>query len=144
MNEVKVNANNTQETKPARTNNHAFDPFAEFFGFPVMPFFTSRNDNAQKLEGFHKTKDGSYVLHTEVTGMKAENLDVEFQNGGIAIKGKTSGEDDGESYTNEVEYFFTLPDDADADQLKASLADGVLTFKVPAKAGKGAKKITIE
>ncbi len=144
MNEIKVNRGNQEKQVCRSDRGCSFDPFAEIFGLPVMPFFASRNEMVpRRVEGFQKTKDGAYVLHAEVTGMKAENLDVEFRNGGIAIKGKTVGEEDDESYRNEVEYFFTLPEDADAGKIQANLADGVLTFRVPAKAENAPRKITI-
>ncbi len=144
MNEIKVNHGNQEKQVCRSDRNCTFDPFAEIFGLPVMPFFARRGEMApRRVEGFQKTKDGSYILHAEVTGMKAENLDVEFRNGGIAVKGKTAGEEDGESYSNEVEYFFTLPEDAQSEKIQANLADGVLTFRVPAKAENAPRKITI-
>lgn len=145
MTEIKVN----NEPQKAHNGNNMpwrqeFDPFADLFGFPVIPIPARRGAKpARAMEGFRRAKDGSYILHAEVTGMKAENLDVEFQNGGISVKGKTSGEEDGESYSNQVEYFFSLPEEADPEQIQAKLEDGVLTFKVPVKAGNAPRKIAI-
>ena len=126
---------------------HASNPFTDLFGWPVVPLFSrpshgGRHEGA--LEGFRKAKDGSYILHIEVPGIKAEQLEVEFRDGGVSVKGATANENDEEAYSNSIECFYSLPEDADTGAIRANLKDGVLTFRVPVRADAGAKKISIE
>lgn len=123
---------------------------SELFGWPFIPVVRGAIDT---LEGknenesaFRKCKDGSYILHIEVPGIKAKDLDVEYKDGGIAVKGQSAAAEDNESYSNSIEAFYLLPEDAETEAIKANLADGVLTFRVPCKApaAPAAKKITIE
>ncbi|MGN0867313.1 MAG: Hsp20/alpha crystallin family protein [Oligosphaeraceae bacterium] len=96
----------------------------------------------RRVRGFRKDKDGNFFLHVEVPGLKAENLELEFQNGGVKVRGKTPEAPD--AYQNEIRYFFTLPEEADATRIQATLRDGVLTLRVPAKADADSRKITID
>ena len=127
--------------------NVSSNPFAELFGWPMVPIFSRPTHGLHHegaLEGFRKAKDGSYILHIEVPGIKAEQLEVEFRDGGVSVKGATENENDGEAYSNSIECFYTLPEDADTGAIRANLKDGVLTFRVPQRADAGAKKISIE
>ena len=110
---------------------------------PVIKENTRRTTLAAYVSVMPTVSDAATL--EEVTDYTTANVTgvVKAPDGGIAIKGKTVGEEDDESYRNEVEYFFTLPEDADAGKIQATLADGVLTFRVPAKAENAPRKITI-
>ncbi len=95
----------------------------------------------RRVRGFRKGKDGNFFLHVEAPGLKAENLEVEFQDGGVRVQGKTPEAE--EAYQNEIRYFFILPEEADADKIQATLREGVLTLRVPPKADAATRKITI-
>lgn len=116
------------------------DLTSQLVGFPVMPLY-SRPQEAACQCGFRKGKDGSFFLHLEVPGLKAENLDVEFRNGGIQVKGRTPEDPEGFQYA--VDRFFPLPEEADATGVQAALNDGVLTLRAPVKPGVVAHKIAI-
>ena len=103
-------------------------------------FGTPRRQERQ-VRGFRKDKEGNFFLHVEVPGLKAEDLDLEYQNDGVLLQGKTpEGED---TYQNQIRYFFLLPEEADPGKIQATLQDGVLTFRVAAKADAAAHKIPI-
>ncbi len=116
---------------------------ADFFGMPVVPLFShaSRPARQEIRNGFRKSKKGGYFLHLEVPGLKAENLDIEFRDGGVLVQGKTPESEEG--FHKEVKAFFPLPEDADADKIQAALNDGVLTLRVPVKGSAANRKISI-
>ena len=121
------------------THDALDDVFQNLFGWPVIPLVARRqkgvaNGACQKdVQGFRKGKDGNYLLHLAVPGIKTADLNIELKDGAITIKGETKVEENEDAFVNSVEAVYTLPDDADAAQLKAKLADGVLTLQVPPK-----------
>lgn len=116
---------------------------ADFFGMPVVPLFShaSRPSRQELRNGFRKSKKGGYFLHLEVPGLKSENLDIEFRDGGVLVQGKAPEAE--ENFHKEVKAFFPLPEDADPDKIQAALQNGVLTLRVPVKGSSANRKITI-
>ena len=116
------------------------DVFQNLFGWPVIPLVTRHQKGGancgtcqKAAQGFHRGKDGNYLLHLAVPGIKTSDLNIELKDGTITIKGETKVEENEDAFMNSVEAVYTLPEDADATQLKAKLADGVLTLQVPPK-----------
>lgn len=97
--------------------------------------------------------DKEITMTAELPGMKEEDVEVVLRDDMLTVKGEKKSErkEEKENYFlaerryGAFERSFRLPDTADADKIKASFADGVLTVTVPkkAEAKKAEKKIRI-
>ena len=102
--------------------------------------------NAFNGHGYVLNKDGEYVTHMLVPGIKPADMDIEYRDGGIAIRGATpANDDDPTAFRNAIERFIELPEDANPEKIKASMADGVLTFRIAVRTPEeqGVRKIAI-
>ena len=62
--------------------------------------------NAFNGHGYVLNKDGEYVTHMLVPGIKPADLDIEYRDGGIAIRGATpANDDDPTAFRNAIERF---------------------------------------
>jgi HSP20 family protein len=80
--------------------------------------------------------DDTYVVHIEVPGMHKDQLQVEASERELVITGEIPEQSGGKRHrssrrTGQFEYRATLPGDIKTDQVKAELADGVLTVTAP-------------
>lgn len=92
-----------------------------------------------------------YIIHADVPGVKAEDIDVTLEEGVLTIKGERAwGEEkEGENYKR-VErargtFFrsFSLPDTADADAVNAKCSNGVLEVTIPKQPKAQPRKIKV-
>lgn len=97
-----------------------------------------------------ETADGLRVT-AEVPGMKKEDIRVEFENGLLTIRGERHRETKTEeknfhrverSYGTFVRSF-RLPASVNAEQIKASYSEGVLTLEMPKTEAAKARRIEI-
>ena len=91
--------------------------FAEFFS-------SSRQQTPRRRHSVKKTEEG-YTLSLDYPGVSSEDLSVEIHDGVLTITGKRNDRDF--TYTNR----FSVPRDVDADNLQATLSNGVLTVALP-------------
>ncbi|RXS87156.1 Hsp20/alpha crystallin family protein [Streptomyces sp. TM32] len=88
------------------------------------------------LADMHETDD-AYIIEAELPGVKREDIDVEVSGQGLHISGEyRQSEREGvlrrtTRRTGSFEYRALLPADVKAEEVTASLADGVLTVTVP-------------
>lgn len=83
-------------------------------------------------------KTDAYLLTADVPGVKDEDLDVTVHDNQLLITGSRSSEErsEGDSYYLQERSFgsfsrsFALPDNADAESVKASLEGGVLRVRI--------------
>ncbi len=80
--------------------------------------------------------DDAYLVHVEVPGMRKDQLNVEVSDRELVITGEIPEQAGGKRHrssrrTGQFEYRATLPADIKTDQVKAELADGVLTVTAP-------------
>jgi HSP20 family protein len=80
--------------------------------------------------------DDAYMVHAEVPGVRKDQLNVQAADRELAISGEISDESNGKRHrssrrTGRFEYRAVLPGDIKTDQVKAELADGVLTVTAP-------------
>ena len=83
--------------------------------------------------------DNTYRISIELPGVEEKDVTLSAENGIVSLKGekKTEREEKGETwYFSERQYgsfsrSFRLPPDADEDNVKADLKNGVLTITVP-------------
>ena len=92
-----------------------------------------------------------FVLHVDVPGVEPDEIDITLEKGVLTIRGerKPAGEQAGVSHRR-VERSagsfyrrFTLPDTADADNVKATSRNGVLTVSIPKQPASQPRRITV-
>ena len=128
-----------------------FDQALRGFGFPsVWSNEVSRT--------FHPTlnvssNDKTYQVSLELPGMSQSDIEIEVQGDALLIHGEKKHEEresDEHYYRVERRYgsfrrVLALPDDANAEEIKASMRDGVLELRIPRRATskRDSKRITI-
>jgi len=95
--------------------------------------------------------DSDFYVRAPIAGVEPEEIDVSVENGMLIIRGERK-------YTEEAKeknYFYKecywgsfsrqilLPEDADADKVKASLKKGILTVKIPKASRLKKRKISV-
>ena len=84
--------------------------------------------------------DDKYKIKADLPGVDKKNIDVKLENGVLSIRGekqveKETGKDSKhhrrERFYGTFARSFTLPDAVDAEAVKASYKDGVLTLQIP-------------
>jgi len=82
-------------------------------------------------------QDDAYVLEAELPGVKRNDVEIELIGNELAISGELKEKDRSgivrrrTRRTGRFDYRVTLPEQVEADQIEASLADGVLAVRVP-------------
>ena len=96
--------------------------------------------------------DGAYTVKAEVPGVKREDIDVSVEGNRVTISAEVKREKEekeGKRVVRSERYFgsmyraFTLESEVDDAKAEAQYADGVLTLRLPKKAGTAAKKVTV-
>jgi HSP20 family protein len=96
-----------------------------------------------------ETED-AYVAEIEVPGVRREDLTVDLSGNELTVTGVVKeSEQEGvvrrrTRRSGRFEYRTTLPRDVDADQVSATLADGVLTVRVPKAEAARPRRIEIQ
>uniref|UniRef100_A0A7N0TTD0 SHSP domain-containing protein n=1 Tax=Kalanchoe fedtschenkoi TaxID=63787 RepID=A0A7N0TTD0_KALFE len=133
--------------------SNVFDPFSldvwdPFEGFPISNSFRALSDQVRSSEAaaFAQAKidwketPEAHIIKADVPGLKKEEVKVEVEEGRVLqISGERSREQEEKNDTwHRVERSsgkfvrrFRLPDNAQVDQVKAAMEDGVLTVTVP-------------
>jgi HSP20 family protein len=96
--------------------------------------------------------DKEYVVKAELPGVKREDVKVTLEGGVLTIQGERKYEkDDKGEKAHRIERFygsfsrsFTLPDNADANSIRAESKDGVLSVHVPKLRTEKAKSVEIK
>lgn len=110
------------------------EPFSRFFG---------EGQNAKPWTppvDIHET-DHELVLKADVPDVKPENIEVNFENGTLTLKGKREFEkkEEGKGYHRIERNYgtfvraFSLPETIDPEKLTAGYKDGVLTISIGKK-----------
>ncbi|MEC9342167.1 MAG: Hsp20/alpha crystallin family protein [Pseudomonadota bacterium] len=98
-----------------------------------------------------KEEQNRYLLHADVPGVKAEDIDVTMDRGVLTIQGKRESvrEEEKEGYRR-VERArgtflrrFNLPEGVDAEGITAKTSDGVLEVEIPKSATLQPRKIAV-
>lgn len=92
-----------------------------------------------------------YILNVDVPGVKAEDIDITLENGVLSLKGERSWESQEEQNDyKRVERArgsfyrsFSLPESADAEQVKAKSNNGVLEIVIPKQPKAQPRKIKV-
>ena len=99
-----------------------------------------------------KEEDERYVIHADIPGVEAKDIEVSMEDGILSIRGerKFENEEEREGYKR-VERVrgsfyrrFSLPDGADADAISAKCKDGVLEVIIPKQVKVLPKRIEVQ
>jgi len=96
-------------------------------------------------------KDNEIVIRSTLAGVRSADLDISITNDILTIKGIRMKDDEvkSEDYYYQECYWgpfsrsVILPTDADPDQIKAALKNGILTIRLPKIERTKTKKISI-
>jgi HSP20 family protein len=120
-----------------------WDPLREFEGLQDHLTQLLQRDAADgnggmpfvPLVDIEETED-AWIVEAEVPGVKPEDVTVEVRGSELAISGEIK-ERQREGIlrrrtrkTGEFDYHITLPGDADAERIEATLQDGILTVRI--------------
>ena len=137
-----------------------FDDAFKSFGMPSLASgFEPRKLLQADMERFFRPQidvagdENRYEIRLDVPGLKQEDLSLEIKDDVLTIKGsreERSEDKDKHYYRVERSYgsfqrTLALPDDANADEITASLEQGVLKLEIPRRSGveKDVKRISI-
>jgi HSP20 family protein len=120
----------------------------------MAPYLTGEEHQAPLAPDFEikETKDG-FVFKADVPGVKEKDLEITMTGNRLSISGKREAEkeDSGDSYyARECSYgsftrVFTLPEGTDGnDNIRAELAQGVLTLHLPKRPELQPKRIEVK
>ena len=99
-----------------------------------------------------KEEDKQFVLHADLPGVDAKDIEVSLEKGVLTIRGRRAAEareeTDGYRRVERVsgEFFrrFTLPDTADSTAVKAKFVNGVLEVQIPKQPTVLPRRISVE
>ena len=99
-----------------------------------------------------KEEDTRYLVHADIPGVKAKDIDVSMENGVLTIKGKRESEskEEKENYlrversSGSFMRQITFPDTVEAEKIDAKCSEGVLEVILPKSGIVGAKKINVK
>ena len=99
-------------------------------------------------------EDDGVTVHMDVPGLNAESLEIELENEVLTVRGERRppyATEDGERGVRRIERRFgkferslRVPHDLDPDAIDASLADGVLTLRIPKPAAPEPHRVQIK
>ena len=130
------------------------DPLDDFFrGFFVRPVELGNAPEAPTLKLDVKEKNGEYLVHAELPGIRKEDIHVHIDGNTVSISAERKQEKevkDGERTLRTERYFgkvsrsFQLGQDIDDGAASAKFTDGVLELTLPKKAATQSKRLTID
>ncbi|HEX8169503.1 MAG TPA: Hsp20/alpha crystallin family protein [Thermoanaerobaculia bacterium] len=140
-------AMSNQDFKSLQTQlNRIFEPFARFTTGDedlVSGTWVPPVDVAETQE--------KIVVRAEVPGMRQQDIQIEFENGLLTIRGERRLEKSEAMTWHRVERIygnfsrsFTLPRTVDGERISASYRDGILEIDVPKREEAKPKQIRIE
>jgi HSP20 family protein len=94
--------------------------------------------------------EGHFHLDLELPGVKAEDLDITFEDQALRVKATRKPADEERKYWHnersygEVTRLVNLPETANPDSIEAQLADGVLHLSIAKRPETQPKKITVK
>ncbi len=131
-----------------REMDRLFDEAFQSFGFPTLykDMFPESGEQLPKLSLFNpdlniSSDDNEYTITVEAAGLEEKDLEINLSESRLIIKGNKQEESENKDknfYRIERKYgsfqrVLALPDDADADNIKASMKNGLLTICIPRK-----------
>ena len=140
-------------------NISRYDPFGDVFddllkGFFVRPMAYEGQPAAPGRTKIDVSeKDGAYVVHAEIPGVKKEDIQVNIDGDQVSISAEARAEKEvkeservlhRERYYGKVARTFRLGTDIDQSAANAKYVDGVLELTLPKKADVAGRQLTIQ
>ena len=140
-------------------NISRYDPFGDVFddllkGFFVRPMaYEGQPAAAGRIRIDVSEKDGAYVVHAEIPGLKKEDIQVSIEGDQVSISAEARVEKEikenervlhRERYYGKVARAFRLGTDIDQSAANAKYADGVLELTLPKKAEAAGRQLAIQ
>jgi len=129
------------------------DPFKNmddlFRGFFVRPVDFNAPAALAPIRIDVSEKEGDYVVHAEVPGVKKEEIDVQIDGNVVSISAETKRQQEEkegdrvlrtERYYGKLQRSFSLPQDIDQARAVAACENGVLTLTLPKKVQEPTRK----
>ncbi len=141
-------------------NISRYDPLGDVFddimrGFFVRPMaYEGQTAVAGRIKIDVSEKDGAYVVHAEIPGVKKEDIQVNIDGDQVSISAEARGEKEvkdnnervlhRERYYGKVARSFSLGTDIDQAAANAKYVDGVLELTLPKKAEAQGRQLAIQ
>lgn len=144
-------------------NRPGISRFRDDMGGLIQRFFNDPffwNDNfLDRISGFHpalnvKERSNEYIVEAEVPGVNPGEVDIEIHGNQLMIKGERRMEEEqkdeeGRVHRMESRYgsfqrSFTLPEDADPEQISADSHSGIITVRIPKNEATPPRKIDVQ
>jgi HSP20 family protein len=131
------------------------DPFVDFEelirGFNA-PSLARDYERAMEMRLDVTEDDKQYLVNVDMPGVRKENIDISVSDRQIGIRAEVKRDESrdkgkeiySERYSGEAYRTFTLPTEVDSEKAEASYDGGVLTLKLPKKAGNSSKHLSIK
>ena len=126
-----------------------------FWGYPA--YYPSESELPEVRTPFIDLMDrgDSMVLSAEMPGIPKDNIDIQVDENGIEISGKSSGEKEEkegnyyrrERYESSFYRYIPLPEEIKPEEVKATMNNGVLEVIMPKKSPvkrSGTRKVKVE
>lgn len=136
-----------------------YTPFTDLMDDMFKNFMASRplrlfeDEASLQMRTDVSEDDKAYTLKAEIPGVKKEDIHITIDGNRVSISAETKKESEekegakvirSERYYGKVYRSMTLDSDVDQDTADAQYNDGVLTLKLPKKAGAAAKQLTVK
>ena len=141
-------------TQPFLSLQREIDRLFEDFtsGFPTMPSFASGNGGSLMPSTDVTETDKEIEITAELPGLEDKDVQINLSDNLLTIRGeKNAGKEEKDKNYRLVERSYgafertiALPEGVKGDDIKATIAKGVLTVKVPKPAPAQAKKIEVK
>jgi len=123
-----------------------------FSGWPRLPLDDEGTTFEWSPSADISETDKEYLIRAELPAVKKEDVKVTLDNGALTISGERRQEKEHkeeneirvESFYGTFSRSFLLPEDADANNIRAESKDGVLRIHIPKTESKKSKPIQIE
>lgn len=140
-------------------NVSRYEPFGDVFddllkGFFVRPMaYEGQPAAAGRINIDVSEKDGAYVVHADIPGVKKEDIQVSIDGDQVSISAEARAEKEvkdservlhRERYYGKVARVFSLGADIDQAGASAKFVDGVLELTLPKKAEAAGRQLTIQ
>jgi HSP20 family protein len=140
-------------------NISRYEPFGDVFddllkGFFVRPMaYEGQPATPGRIRIDVTEKDGAYVVHAEIPGVKKEDIQVNIEGDQVSISAEARAEKEvkdnervlhRERYYGKVARVFRLGTDIDQSAANAKYADGVLELTLPKKVDAAGRQLTIQ
>ncbi|HYM35632.1 MAG TPA: Hsp20/alpha crystallin family protein [Steroidobacteraceae bacterium] len=137
--------------EPFREMDDFFRQYSPFFGKTALRGFSERDNEWTPTANISET-DKEYLIKAELPEVKKEDVKITLENGVITLSGERKQQKESkdeneirvESFYGSFSRSFSLPDNIDANGVRAESKDGVLKVHIPKKEVSKPKAISVQ